>query len=133
MRSPKYPLSSLALLREKEVDQAANEFAGRVTASEVAERAREAAERKRDLHEEATARARAAEDEALACGVLRAADLARADAWEARSALESRALAAAVARELTNEQQARKNELEPQAQPPSRQPSAPPFPSAQAR
>ncbi len=124
MRSPKYPLSSLALLREKEVDQAANEFAGRVTASEVAERAREAAERKRDLHEEATARARAAEDEALACGVLRAADLARADAWEARSALESRALSTEVARELTNEQQARKNELESQAQLASRQAAA---------
>jgi len=113
MRSPKYPLSSLALLREKEVDQAANEFAGRVTASEVAERAREAAERKRDLHEEATARARAAEDEALACGVLRAADLARADA-----------LSTEVARELTNEQQARKNELESQAQLASRQAAA---------
>jgi hypothetical protein len=124
MRSPKYPLASLVLLRENEVDQSANELAGRVKASELAERAREAAERSRELHDESTARTRAAEDVALARGVLRAADLARADAWEARAALESRALSTEVARERTNEQQARKNELEAQAQLAGRQAAA---------
>jgi hypothetical protein len=124
MRSPKYPLASLVLLREKEVDQAANELAGRVKASEAAESARRASERKRDLHDESAAHVRAAEDEALERGVLRAADLARADAWEARAALESRALATEVARERTNEQQARKSEVESQAQLASRQAAA---------
>src|SRR5260370_18358999 len=99
MRSPKYPLASLAQLRDQEVDQAANELAGRMKASEVAERARQEAERKLDLHDESAARVRAAEDDALARGVLRAADLASADAWEARAALESRVVATVVARE----------------------------------
>ena len=121
MRPPKYPLASLASLRDHEVDQATNELAGRVQASEAAERARQAAERKRDRHEESTAGVRAAENEALARGVLRAADLARDNAWKTRAALESRALAAEVAREHANEQQARKNERSAQAQLASRQ------------
>jgi hypothetical protein len=121
MPSPKYPLASLAQLRDQEVDQAANELASRVKASEIAERARQAAERKLDLHDESAARVRAAEDDALARGVLRAADLARADAWETRAALESRALATEVARGRMSEDQARKNELGAQAQLASRQ------------
>ena len=124
MRSPKYPLAPLVLLREKEVDQAANELASRVKASEAAENARQASERRRDLYDESAAQVRAAEGEALERGVLRAADLARADAWGARAALESRALATEVVRERANEQQARRNEVESRARLAGRQAAA---------
>jgi hypothetical protein len=133
MGSPKYPLASLVWLRDQEVERAANELAGRVQTSEAAERARRAVERKRDLHEESAARVHAAEDEALARGSLRAADLARADAWKTRAGLESRALATELGRERASEQEARKNELDAQADLATRQAAAQVVAKDQAR
>jgi len=102
MRSRKYPLDPLARLRDKQVGDAAKLLSDAIRAREAAQRAEEAALAQRDA---AVADARAVqerEDGALGRGELRAEDLARAAAWNARveedrAVLEARASVAARA------------------------------------
>ena len=103
MLPPKYPFSQLAALRNKKVDDAANELANKTTARAAAERDRRAAEDRRDAHEAAAARVREGEANALARGELRAADLARANAWEVRIGAESAARVSEVDRARASE------------------------------
>jgi hypothetical protein len=110
MRPPKYPLEPLAELREKKADEALGELAAARRARDSAERERLAFEQKCRGHEAAVDRARRAETEALARGDLRAADLARAGAWEMRVDSERRALAAELDRARASEAGARAGE-----------------------
>jgi hypothetical protein len=82
MPSPKYPLKPLLEHRERKVDAATAELADAVRSREVADAARARAELERREAEERAAQLRAEEAERLARGELRAADLARAQAWE---------------------------------------------------
>jgi hypothetical protein len=110
MRPPKYPLEPLAALREKKVEGAIGELAAARRASDVAERDRLASEQRGRAHDAAVERERHAELDALGRGDLRVADLARADAWEARVASERRALEGAIERARASEAGARTEE-----------------------
>jgi hypothetical protein len=114
MRPPRYPLQPLARLREEQVDAAVRGLATAVAGRDAAELARRTAERRRDVHAEAAARVREAEGQALGRGELRAADLARAGAWETRVASERQAMASEVGRALGAEAQARDAERKAQ-------------------
>jgi len=92
MPGPKYPLETLARVRDRRVDLAATDLARSSRTVEVAERARKSAENEQAKHREAAAVLRSAEDEALAKGALRASDLAAREAWRLRLEAESRDL-----------------------------------------
>lgn len=103
MRPPKYPLELALELRKRKVDDAARALA-------VAARKREAAERRRLASQEmceaqvgTSRQLRSVENDALARGELRVADLARAEAWELRVADEGRALAGELSKALADE------------------------------
>jgi hypothetical protein len=110
MRRPRYPLEPLVELRDHHVDRAAAGLAGAIAKREDAERGRGAAEAVRAAHEASARQVRAAESDALDRGELRAADLAGADAWEARVAAESTAMSSEVERARTAEERARDGE-----------------------
>ena len=110
MRPPKYPLEPLAALREKKVEGAIGKLAAARRAHDSAERERLASEEKGRAHAAAVERVRLAELEALSRGDLRAADLARADAWEARIASERRALEVELEGSRASEARARAEE-----------------------
>jgi hypothetical protein len=103
MRPPKYPLKSLADLRDRKVDKALVDLGAAAKASEVATRRRRESELACEGHETAAARARDVERSALSAGDLTAGDLARADAWELRVAEEGSALGAAAENALGDE------------------------------
>jgi len=107
MRSPRYALEPLAELRRGKADEAATDLAAAVAGRDASERQRLAAEERRDGHDAQAVRVREAEQEALGRGELRAADLAREDAWEIRVAAERGALTGAVDRSRAAEQEAR--------------------------
>jgi colicin import membrane protein len=97
-RNPKYPLAPLREHRDRTVDAATAELGEAVRAREAADLAKRVAERER---EEAAARAEAVrreEADRLGRGELRAADLARAQAWEHGARVESSELTQAVER-----------------------------------
>jgi hypothetical protein len=103
MRSPKYPLEALRVLREHQADGARRDLASAIATTEAAKKGRRTAELRREEHEAAAARVREAEALALARGDLCAADLALAGAWEVRIALDRAALAAEVDRARQSE------------------------------
>jgi hypothetical protein len=107
MRPPRYPLEPLAKLREEQVDAAVRGLAAAVEGRNVAERARRTVEHRQDAHTAAASHVRVAEGEALERGELRAADLARAGAWETRVASEREAIASDVERAHLAETRAR--------------------------
>lgn len=111
MRPPRYPLEPLAKLREDQADAAVRGLAEAVSVRHSAERHRLAAEQRRDDHEEAAARVREAEGEALARAELRVADLARAGAWETRVASEGESMASQLERAREAETSARDAEV----------------------
>lgn len=82
MPSPKYPLKPLLEHRERQVDDATAELGNTVRTREAADVARARAEAVRREAEERAARIKTDERERLARGELRAADLARGEAWE---------------------------------------------------
>jgi hypothetical protein len=96
MPSRRYPLQPLQERRDELVEQATQGLAVAVAARASAERDRARTEEKRAAHASGAERVRASEHDALRQGVLRAEDLARANAWEARLAAEQKALAAEV-------------------------------------
>jgi hypothetical protein len=110
MRPPKYPLESLADLRDKRVERALGDLSAAVTERDAAERGRLASEEECRAHAEAAGRIRGAEREALGRGELRAADLAHAGAWEARMASERQELSSAADRARAHEESARAGE-----------------------
>jgi hypothetical protein len=110
MRPPKYALTPLFELRESKVREASRELAKRAEARVLAEGGRRAAEERRDAHSVIVEQVRKAEGTALDRGELRAADLARADAWELRVAAERAAIEAEVKRARTTEARAREGE-----------------------
>lgn len=107
MRPPRYALEPLADLRRSKADEAATGLAAAVAGRDASERQRRAAEQRREGHDAQAAQAREAEHEALARGELRAADLARGDAWEVRVATERAALTGALDQARASEEQAR--------------------------
>jgi hypothetical protein len=107
MRPPRYPLEPLAQLRQDQVEAAVRGLAAAVAGRDAAERVRSGAEQRRQAHQAAAAHVRDAEGEALARGELRAADLARAGAWEVRVASERDALASDLERAAGAEARAR--------------------------
>jgi hypothetical protein len=110
MRPPKYPLEPLAELRDKKVDEAALDLAVATRARAAAQRKKLASEQKCEAHGAAAAHVRGAESLALARGELRVADLAHAEAWEARIAAERDALVSDVDRACAEEAGARVRE-----------------------
>jgi hypothetical protein len=116
MRRLPYALEPLADLRRSKADQAATELAKAVASKDASERERKAAEQRRQGHDAQAARTRDAEREALEQGQLRAADLARADAWEIQVAAERAALTGAVDRTRAAEDQARTVEARSQVE-----------------
>jgi hypothetical protein len=115
MRRPKYPLEPLAKLREQKVDEATRALAGAVANREKAERARAGAELRRASHEADARGLRQAERGALERGELKAADLARAGAWEMRVAEDREKLEAVVKSTREEEKKARQGEAEARA------------------
>jgi hypothetical protein len=111
---PKYPLEPLAAVRETAVKSATADLAGAIRRREDASSARHTAEAKRDAHARAAAKVREGELAALGNGRLRAADLARADAWGVRVSAERAALGSAVERAATAETGARQEEASAQ-------------------
>jgi hypothetical protein len=107
MRPPRYPLEPLAKVRTDQADAAVRGLAVAVAGRDAAERERREAETRRQAHEEAAARVRDAEQEALARGELRVGDLARAGAWETRVASEGATLTSTVDRAQGAENRAR--------------------------
>ena len=97
-RPPKYPLEPLLEHRERRVDDATAELGDAVRAREAAEEARKRAEAERRAEEERAAQILAAEADLLGKGELRAADLARAEAWKHAEDVRLRDLAAAEGR-----------------------------------
>jgi dTMP kinase len=77
----RYPLESLARVREEQVDAASRELAAAARRAEAAASARLAAQRSLDEDARVAAGVRDGERAALAQGGLRAADLARAGEW----------------------------------------------------
>lgn len=92
----KYPLTALREHRDRKVETATAELGDAVRAREAAEDAKRAAERERLEAEERAERVRHAEADKLARGELRAADLARASAWEVSAKQEMNQLTRAV-------------------------------------
>lgn len=98
MRRPRYPLEPLAEVRARKVEGAVQGLAKAVAQRERAAEQRQQSEQRRDAHDTHAARVSEAERGSLERGELRAADLARAHAWQLRAAAERAALAAEVER-----------------------------------
>jgi hypothetical protein len=111
---PKYPLEPLAALRARRAEAAALELAGAIRDREAAARTLRVAELRRDGHARVVSAVRGAERDALGRGELCARDLARADAWGIRAALERQLLAGAVGRAETAAASASAHEREAQ-------------------
>jgi hypothetical protein len=88
----KYPLEPLSRVRMKKVDDAARALADAVQARLDAAAKAEHASLARKEHDARADATRSAERSALENGALTVADLARADAWEARAVAETTAL-----------------------------------------
>lgn len=112
MPSPKYPLKPLLEHRERMVDDATAELGGAVRAREAADASRARAEAERRAAEERAARVRAEEADRLARGELRAADLARGQAWEIGASAEIGQLTRAVEVAEQKVERARGDEVE---------------------
>ncbi len=112
MRRPEYPLEPLAQLRQRRVDEAAKGLAAAVAERERAEQARARAEQQRAMHEAAAHELRQDEADALGRGELRAADLARAGAWELGIAAQRQRHDEAVERAKGEEGRAHEGERE---------------------
>jgi hypothetical protein len=101
--SRKYPLEPLARVRASRTDDATRELALAIRDRELASRRLHAAKSEQEKARSLAQGLRDSERRALEQGALRAADLMRADAWEARAREElaqlERQLAHAVARE----------------------------------
>jgi hypothetical protein len=106
IRSPKYPLAALASLREREVERASTDLAGKAQKKRAAEAARADAEARRDNHERRSRAVRDAERGALESGQSSAGDLAREHAWATRAAAEARTLLSRVEAAATEVQRA---------------------------
>ena len=115
MRSPKYPLDPLLLLRDRQVELTAGELACSARAREDAERAHAAANLAQAQHRAAVAEMRAQEHGALARGELRAVDLATGEAWGLRAQGEDRILEGRAHAARQNEAQAQAGEREAKA------------------
>jgi hypothetical protein len=124
VRSPRYPLDSLAQLRDHQVDEAARAHGAAVRRCEDAGVAVRTAEERREAHERETASVRDGEQRALLQGELQAADLARADAWAGAARAQARGLDGAVERAVATENEARRMEAEAQQQTAARQADA---------
>ncbi len=106
MRPRRYPLESLAEVRQRAVDVATGRLSSAVKARDAATKARQAAEQMRLDHERAAAHVKEAERDALGRGDLRAADLAREATWELRIATERARLSTGVDRTKAAEAEA---------------------------
>jgi hypothetical protein len=115
MPGPKYPLESLARVRDRRVDMAATDLARSSRAVEAAQRAHEVAESAQAKHRQAAEVLRRAEEAALAKGALRAADLALREAWRLRVQAESRDLQAQSAAARVTETRALDDERDAKA------------------
>jgi hypothetical protein len=110
MRRRTYPLDPLATVRARKVEGAVAGLATAITQREKAEGERRSAEDRKAAQEAKAARIVQAERESLEQGQLRAADLARAHAWQLRSEAEHAALASQVERASAAEAEARSAE-----------------------
>jgi hypothetical protein len=110
MRTPRYPLEPLVELRDRKVNEARGDLASAARERSGAERRRLELEQKCEEHSAAVSCIRGAEDESLARGELRAADLARVDAWEVGVAVERDVLATEVERARVEETGMRERE-----------------------
>ncbi len=90
--SPKYPLASLSRFRDRQVDVMAGELARATHALEGAKQTHAAADEAQAKHRGDAADVRAVEQDALARGELRVADLATGEAWGLRVQAEDRVL-----------------------------------------
>jgi hypothetical protein len=115
MRPPKYPLESLARVRQRAVDAAMGLLSSAVKARDAATRARQTAEQTHRDHERAAACVQEGERHALERGDLRAADLAREATWALRMASERARLSTGVERTKAAEAEATGAQLEAQA------------------
>jgi len=97
-RNPKYPLDPVREHRDRHVDAATVQLGDAVRAREAADDAKRRAEEVRREAEARAARVRDEEAARLVNGELRAADLARAEAWEHAAGAELDELGRAVAR-----------------------------------
>ena len=122
--APRYPLEPLARVRAGRADEAARALAGTVRVREHASRVVQAAEARRVAHGSAAGAVRERELASLARGDLRAADLARADAWSFRVQAEKAALEGAAERARAEESKAREGEKAAQVTLASRQAEA---------
>ncbi|WP_394833197.1 hypothetical protein LVJ94_42515 [Pendulispora rubella] len=105
-----YPLEVLLDLRNRRVEDATVELASAIRARESAEEQRQALEITRARAAAEASVARAAERDALAQGVLRAADLQRGGAWERVARAEREAMDAKVEHAALAEQSAADDE-----------------------
>jgi hypothetical protein len=115
MRPPKYPLSVLAQVRGRTLEEAVRRLSRAVKARIAAASVLEEAEALRREHQRAAAHADEGERAALARGELTAADLARAGAWARRVEAERANLDAGVTRAASAEAEAAGAESEAQA------------------
>jgi hypothetical protein len=106
MAARKYPLDALARVRGARVDAASRSLAVATRAREEAAAKRLGAQAKKDGHEQGVRATKATERTALEDGTLHAGDLARADAWGLRAALEGQALAATLEQARAGESKA---------------------------
>jgi hypothetical protein len=114
MRSSKYPLEPLARLKKERAEGAVRDLGRAVSAREEASHRRAEVEEARKEAEARAARVRQEERAVLEKGGLRAADLMRAEAWEARVKAEDVERARAV--EEARASLATKTRLEVEAQ-----------------
>jgi hypothetical protein len=124
VRSPRYPLDSLAQLRAHQVDEAARAQGAAVRRREEASVAHRTAEERREAHAREAASIRDGEQRALLQGELHAVDLARADAWAGAAQAQARGLDGAVERAAASESEARRAEAAAQQQTAARQAEA---------
>jgi hypothetical protein len=122
--SSRYPLDSLAQLRDHQVDEAARAQGTAVRRREEASGLRRTAEERREAHEREAAAIRDGEQRALLHGELHAADLARADAWAGAERAQAHGLDGAVERAAASENEACRAEAAAQQQTAARQAEA---------
>ncbi|MGA2447601.1 MAG: hypothetical protein ABTD50_02870 [Polyangiaceae bacterium] len=106
MRTRKYAHEALATLRDLRADQALARLATAIGQRVSAERALLECEQRRTAYDANVARLGATEASELAHGRLRAADLARANAWNLRVSTEREALEAERTRALARQRAA---------------------------
>jgi hypothetical protein len=116
MPTPKYPLESLARLRDDEVERAGRGLASAAATRDAAQRKRQLAEEGRDRHEAGVSSVRASELGALGRGDLRVADLVQAESWGVAIAAERRRLAAEARQSEAEEKSALEGVRKAQAQ-----------------